>query len=160
MVRRGDPVSFTAVAKRAGVSHWLGYADGVREHIDAARTQQDRKPHPDRQTGLSPSAASLNTDLELTRTDNGKLRAERDQLKAALRRRLGEQLDQRSNQSLVDRVDELAEHNHRLAPETDRLRTDNDTLRQRLAEAEEYLAGVRTALRRMMHHKNTADRAG
>ncbi|SDS97706.1 DUF6262 family protein [Actinoplanes derwentensis] len=160
MFRRGDPVSFTAVAKRAGVSHWLVYADGVREHIDAARTQQDRKPHRDQQTGLAPSTASLNTDLELTRTDNSKLRAERDQLKAALRRRLGEQLNQLSNQSLVDRVDELAEHNQRLAAEADRLRTDNDTLRQRLAEAEEDLTGVRAALRRMMHHKNTADPAG
>jgi len=160
MVQRGDPVSFAAVAKAAGVSHWLVYAEGVREHIEAARTQQDRKPRRERQAGLSPSAASLATDLELARADNGKLRAERDQLRAALRRRLGEQLDQLSNQSLVDRVDELAQHNQRLTAEAERLRADNETLRQRLAEAEEDLAGVRTALRRMVHQTNAGDPAG
>jgi regulator of replication initiation timing len=161
MVRRGDPVSFAAVARGAGVSHWLVYAEGLREHIEAARTQQDGKPRRDRQAGLSPSAASLTTDLELARADNSKLRAERDQLRAALQRRLGEQLDQLSSQSLIDRVDELTQHNQRLADETKRLQEDNSTLRHRLEEAEEDLAGARAALRRLMHQKNiTGDPAG
>lgn len=161
LVRRGDPVSFAAVARGAGVSHWLVYAEGLREHIEAARAQQDGKPRRDRQAGLSPTAAGLATDLELARADNSKLRAERDQLKAALQRRLGEQLDQLSNQSLIERVDELTQHNQRLADEANRLQETNSTLRQRLEETEEDLAGARAALRRLMHQKNiTGDPAG
>ena len=36
----GASITFTAVAKAAGVSTWLVYADGIREHIDAARHRQ------------------------------------------------------------------------------------------------------------------------
>ena len=157
MVRSGDPVSFAAVAKAAGVSHWLVYSEGLRGHIEAARTQQEGKPRRDRQVGLSPSAASLTADLELARAETSKLRGERDQLKAALQRSLGQQLDQLSNQSLVDRVDELTLHNQQLVAETDRLQEDNETLRHRVEEVEEDLAGARTALRRMMHQRNTGD---
>jgi regulator of replication initiation timing len=70
-------------------------------------------------------------------------------------------LDQLSSQSLIDRVDELTQHNQRLADETKRLQEDNSTLRHRLEEAEEDLAGARAALRRLMHQKNiTGDPAG
>ena len=34
----GAAITFTAVANAAGVSTWLVYADGIREHIDAARS--------------------------------------------------------------------------------------------------------------------------
>lgn len=157
MVRSGDPVSFAAVAKAAGVSHWLVYSEGLRAHIEAARSQQDGKPRRERETGLSPSVAGLSTDLELARAETSKLRGERDQLKAALQRSLGEQLDQLSSQSLVDRVDELTQHNQQLAAATDRLQEDNEALRRRLEEAEDDLSGARTALRRMVHQKNTGD---
>jgi chromosome segregation ATPase len=154
MLRRGDPVSYTAVAKAAGVSHWLVYAEGIREHIETARAQQHDKPRRDRQAGLNPSAASLATDLQLAREDNHKLRAERDQLKAALRRQLGEQLNQLSHQSLLDRLNELTQHNQQLTAETERLRQANTALRHQLQTTEEDLAGARTALRRMMHQTN------
>jgi len=36
----GAPITFTAVATAAGVSTWLVYSDGIREHIDAARHRQ------------------------------------------------------------------------------------------------------------------------
>ncbi len=157
MVRSGDPVSFAAVAKAAGVSPWLVYSEGLRGHIEAARTQQEGKPRRDRQVGLSASAASLTADLELARAETSKLRGERDQLKAALQRSLGGQLDQLSTQSLVDRVDELTQLNQQLAAETDCLQEDNESLRRRLEEAEEDLSGARTALRRMVHQKNTGD---
>ena len=160
MIRRGDPVSFTAVAKAAGVSHWLVYADGIRERIETARAQQNDKPRRDQQTGLSPGAASLATDLQLARAENSKLRTERDQLKAALQRQLGDQLDRLSHQSLVERVDELTQHNQQFSGENERLQQDNEALRHRLAETEDDLAGTRTALRRLMHQTNLTDPAG
>lgn len=160
MIRRGDPVSFTAVAKAAGVSHWLVYADGIREPIETARARQNDKPRRDQQTGLSPSAASLATGLQLARAENSKLRTERDQLKAALQRQLGDQLDRLSHQSLVERVDELTQHNQQFSGENERLQQDNEALRHRLAETEDDLAGTRTALRRLMHQTNLTDPAG
>jgi hypothetical protein len=42
MEASGASITFTAVANAAGVSTWLVYAHGIREHIDAARARQ---PH-------------------------------------------------------------------------------------------------------------------
>ena len=36
----GASITFAAVAKAAGVSTWIVYAEGIREHIDAARRRQ------------------------------------------------------------------------------------------------------------------------
>ncbi|MFD0443921.1 hypothetical protein ACFQ10_17980 [Streptomyces indonesiensis] len=40
MKAKGEPITFLGVAKAAGVSNWLVYAEGVREHIEAARKSQ------------------------------------------------------------------------------------------------------------------------
>ena len=37
METAGQPITAAAVATAAGVSTWLVYADGIREHLDAAR---------------------------------------------------------------------------------------------------------------------------
>ncbi|MGH3755741.1 MAG: hypothetical protein ACRDRP_24250 [Pseudonocardiaceae bacterium] len=63
---QGEPISFAAVARHAQVSTWLVYAEGIREHINAARARQAAQPTTDRRAGRSPSTASLHTDLELT----------------------------------------------------------------------------------------------
>ncbi|MFL6119355.1 hypothetical protein, partial [Actinophytocola sp.] len=44
MERDREPVTFATVARAANVSTWLVYADGVREHIDAARQRQATQP--------------------------------------------------------------------------------------------------------------------
>ena len=48
MVRREEPVTFAAVAKEAGVSNWLVYAEGVRERIEQARRRQPDRPRRNR----------------------------------------------------------------------------------------------------------------
>ena len=40
METAGQPITAAAVAAAAGVSTWLVYADGIREHLDAARARQ------------------------------------------------------------------------------------------------------------------------
>ncbi|WP_405775750.1 DUF6262 family protein [Streptomyces sp. NBC_01538] len=150
LLAQGDPVTFAAVARAAGVSNWLVYADGVREHIDKARAQQASSPARDRQSGSTASTASLRTDLELSRTEIRALREERDKLKAALQRSLGQQLDQAAAKELVARIDELTSHNHELSGRLNQAQQDNRELRQRLQEAEDDLAAVRASLRRMI----------
>jgi len=41
----GTPVTQAAVAAAARVSTWLVYADGVREHVQAARQRQTERGH-------------------------------------------------------------------------------------------------------------------
>ncbi|MFF1460553.1 DUF6262 family protein [Streptomyces sp. NPDC058330] len=154
MTARGDAVTFAAVAKTAGVSNWLVYAEGVREHIEAARKKQAGQPRREAQAGLSSSTASLKTDLELSKQQVTALRTERDQLKAALQRQLGQQLDQVGAADLVARVDELTWQNDALASETARLRKKNGELEESLREAEEDLAAARSSLRRMIRAEN------
>jgi hypothetical protein len=85
----GTPVTATAVATAAGVSTWLAYADGVREHVQAARQRQA-------QHGQIPATApagsepvtqtSLRTDLAIARQEIRQMHAERDKLRSRQRR--------------------------------------------------------------------------
>lgn len=154
MAARGDAVTFAAVAKAAGVSNWLVYAEGVREHIEVARKKQEGQPRRKAQAGRSASAASLATDLELSKQQVTALRAERDQLKAALQRQLGQQLDQVGAADLVARVDELTRQHAELTADRDILQRQKVELGERLAEAEDDLAAARSSLRRMIRSEN------
>ena len=155
MMTRGEQVSFAAVARKAGVSNWLVYAPGVREHIDQARARQATQPQRDRQVGTAVSAASLLTDLEHCRAQNRALRAERDQLKVALQRSLGHQADQLANAPLVERINELTALAQQVTGERDQARREKADLEQRLSETEDDLAAARTSLRRMIRSENT-----
>ena len=79
---------------------------------------------------------------------------ERDQLKAALQRSLGHQLDQLGNSDLVVRVDELTEAAQRLTGERDDARAETAALQRQVATLEDDLAASRTSLRRMIREGN------
>ncbi|WP_222872030.1 DUF6262 family protein [Streptomyces sp. WAC01526] len=151
MAARGDAVTFAAVAKTAGVSNWLVYFEEVHEHIEAARKKQKVQPH--RQARADPSASP--TDLELSRQQAAVLRTERDQLKVALQRHLGQQLDQISTAALAARIEELTHQNDELVSEAVRLRRGKTELEERLTEAEDDLAAGRSSLRRIIDAENT-----
>ncbi|WP_151482097.1 DUF6262 family protein [Streptomyces albicerus] len=150
MLAQGDPVTFAAVARTAGASNWLVYADGVREHIEKARTQQASRPAHDRLTGGAMSTASIRTDLELARAEIRALREERDHLKGVLQRNLGQQLDQVASKDLVVRIDELTTHNHELTARFNQAQAESGELQRRLREAEDDVAAARSSLRRMI----------
>ncbi|MGW3240307.1 hypothetical protein [Streptomyces olivaceus] len=82
------------------------------------------------------------------------MRQERDQLKAALQRSLGHQLDQIGKADLVARVDELTEAAQRLTGERDAARAENSVLQWHIAALEDDLAASRTSLRRMIREGN------
>jgi predicted nuclease with TOPRIM domain len=149
-----EPVTFAAVARAANVSTWLVYADGIRDHVEAARKRQAAQPVQDQRAGLSPSAASLRTDLELARHEIKDLRGERDKLRQNLQKQLGRQLDQLTHRELVARLDELTQHNQRLADQNRQLTAGSERLQQRVTELEDDLAAARTSLRRMIRETN------
>lgn len=75
----GASITFTAVAKAAGVFTWLVYADGIREHIDAARRRQahhSTAPAPTPSSKHTTTSASLRTDLAIAREQIKTLPAE------------------------------------------------------------------------------------
>ncbi|WJV51741.1 DUF6262 family protein [Streptomyces flavofungini] len=154
MKAKGESVTFAAVARAAGVSRWLLYTEGLREHVEAAITSQTKGERRAKQAGRDASAASLATDLALVREENKALREERDRLKKAVQRSLGAQLDQTGTRELTTRVNELLAAVERTALERDEIRAERDALQRKLTETEDDLAAAREAGRRMLKQVN------
>ncbi|WP_327298996.1 MULTISPECIES: DUF6262 family protein [unclassified Streptomyces] len=154
MKTRGEAVSFLAVARTAGVSSWLVYAEGVREHIEAAMKSQAKADRRTRQAGRDASAVSLATDLALVREENKALRDECDRLKKAVQRSLGAQLDQAGTKELNQRVNELLAAVERITLERDEIRAERDDFKRRLTETEDDLSAAREAGKRMLKQIN------
>ncbi|MFF5365361.1 hypothetical protein ACFY4I_39235 [Streptomyces scabiei] len=77
-----------------------------------------------------------------------------ERLKGAVRRSLGQQLDQFGAADLGVRVDELAEDDLRLRGERDEAMARTNELAAQLGEVEDDLATARTSLRRMVRAEN------
>jgi chromosome segregation ATPase len=154
MARNKEPITFAAVARAASVSTWLVYAEGIREHIEATRQRQANQRVPDQRAGLSPSAASLHTDLQLARHEIKQLRADRDKLRQNLQKQLGRQLDAFTHGELIARIEELTQHNQRLTDQNCQLAAANEQLHSRAGELEDDLTATRTSLRRMIRNTN------
>lgn len=141
------------VARAANVSHWLVYAEGMREHIETARRRQGRTAA----NGARASAkepAGWKVENQLLQEDNRRLREEVERLKGAVRRSLGQQLDQFGAADLGTRVDETTRDNQRLEDELARALARVDELTGQLNEAQDDLAAARTSLRRMIRTEN------
>ncbi|MEV6736327.1 DUF6262 family protein [Streptomyces sp. NPDC051104] len=155
LLTRGEPVTFTGVAKAAAVSTWLVYAPGVREHIEAARTQQARTAARGDEPRSAGGAMSTRTDLEVLRADNKRLRGQVSDLKEALQRQLGRQLDQLQATDLTDRIGELTAQNQELHSQLTQLQHENQELERKLAETNDDLVAARASLRRMIRIENS-----
>lgn len=157
----GAPITFAAVAKAAGVSTWLVYADGIREHIDAARHRQNNHHRP-AQTATTPSgthtttSASLRTDLAIAQDQIKTLRAERDQLQQRLRLQLGAELEAPDQAHLTARVADLEALNRQLVAERDARTIEAQTAKRRVGELEDELSAARESLRRVIKTQNRA----
>lgn len=158
MKANDEPITFLGVARAARVSNWLVYAEGVREHVEAARKGQAARTAREQRAGTTASTASLATDLELTRDELRRTRDERDRLKAKVQRGLGHQVAQAGTTELAARIRdltakagqqdaELAQARTQLAELTAELTAERDT-------ALDEVAGLRAALRQMTRQQN------
>jgi len=155
----GTPVTAAAVAATAGVSSWLVYAEGVREHLDAARRRQAERgtaPVPSAAPGnhASLTPASLRTDLAIAREQIRGLRAERDQLRARLRLQLGAEIEGPERAELITRVANLEAVGRQLAAERDARTAEADLARRHVRELEDDLAAARESLRQVIKSQN------
>jgi hypothetical protein len=155
----GTPVTATAVATAAGVSTWLVYADGVREHLEAARRRQAECGHtpgpvtpPAR--GEPVTHASLRTDLAIARDEIRRLRAERDKLRARLRLQLGAEIEGPDRAELIARVASLEAASRQLASERDARAAEASHAQRRVRELEDELTAARESLRRVIRQAN------
>jgi predicted nuclease with TOPRIM domain len=112
------------------------------------------QPSTDRATGRTATQAGLAADLELVREQIKQLRAERDKLRDQVRLQHGQQLDQLSNRSLIERIDELTANNQRLADQQRAAADENEHLCNHVNELTDDLTAARTSLRRVMRQLN------
>lgn len=156
----GASITFTAVAKAAGVSTWLVYAEGIREHIDAARHRQSNHHRgsgtPTAASTQPTTLASLRTDLAIAREQIKALRTERDKLQQRLRLHLGAELEAPDRAHLTARVADLETINRQLVADRDARAIEAQTAKGRVAELEDELSAARESLRRVIKTQNRA----
>lgn len=153
----GTPITFSAVAKTAAVSTWLVYAEGVREHLEAARQRQADHPtprlsHPPDMARTTPD--SLRTDLAIARQEIARLRAECDQLAQRLRLQLGAEIEGPDRLQLISRVGDLETVNRQLVAERDALTINAATATRRISDLDDDLTAARESLRRVIKEHN------
>jgi hypothetical protein len=149
MAATGEKITFLALARTARVSNWLVYAEGLREHIEDAIKKQGGAAQRETGEGLHTSAESLAADLELATAELRLLRAERDQLKAAMARL-------RETEAERDRLREALKESEEKLESTlkeNRLSSSNRAERgQAVAEADDRLVASR--IRAVEHEIN------
>ncbi|MET3142797.1 UNVERIFIED_ORG: hypothetical protein ABIB13_002515 [Arthrobacter sp. UYEF2] len=155
----GTPVTAAAVAATAGVSNWLVYADGVREHLDAARRRQAEHGttsvptvSPDSHASVTP--ASLRTDLAIAREQIRLLRTERDKLRSRLRLQLGAEIEGPERAELITRVATLEAAGRQLAAERDARAAEATQAQRHVQELEDDLTAARDSLRQVIKTRN------
>ncbi|GGQ23564.1 DUF6262 family protein [Streptomyces mutabilis] len=150
----GTRITFARVAKEAGVSNWLTYSPGLREHIEAARRHQEQHGIEARIDAVPPqsrvSNASLKTDLALAQQQIKELREERNRLRERLRLQLGAELDCTDSSALMARLDELSRENALLTRDIQQAQADNRALHATVEGLEDDLTAARQSLRKMM----------
>lgn len=152
--RAGAKITFARVAKEAGVSSWLAYSPGLREHIDAARRRQEELGIEATADAVPPqtrvSNASLKTDLSLAQQQVKELREERNRLRERLRIQLGTELNHTDSSELTARVEELNCANAALTKDLQQAQADNRALHDTIEGLEDDLTAARQSLRKMM----------
>jgi len=147
----GETVTFPAVARAAGVSTWLVYAPGIREHVESAR--QRRATAATQKDTVAP--AGLRVEIASARAEIKTLRAERDRLQQRLRLHLGAEIDGPQRSELIARLADLETINRRLVAERDARSSEERAHDRRVQELEDELTAARESLRRMIRAKNT-----
>ena len=158
MTEAGEAIRFPAVARRAGVSVSLLYAD--RDLLARIADARDRQ----RQAGAERAArlptrslvteASLRTDLAVAQNEIRRLRAERDKLRGRLRLQLGAEIDGPDRADLIARVAALEAASRQFAAERDARAAEASHAQRRVLELEDELTAARESLRRAIRQAN------
>lgn len=166
MAEAGDPISFPAVARRAGVSVSLLYADNdLLTRIAEARDRQ-RQAGVDRAARLPARSlvteASLRADVANAKEQNRRLTGELVLLRDRLARDLGTTADVARGRATNPLLDQLEERAAELETDNARPRQQVGRLEADTRELAENLDAAREMNRELMNEVNrrTSERAG
>ena len=142
------------------MSSWLVYADGVREHREAARPRQaehggtpaSAAAPGGNQAPVTP--ASLRADLAIAREEIRQLRAERGKLRHRLRLQPGAETDGADQAGLITRVAVLEATARQLIAERDARTAEADLAQRRARELDDDLTAARDSLRQVIKSQN------
>lgn len=147
----GEAITFPALARAAGVSTWLAYSPGIREHVESAR--QRHSVATTQKDIVAP--AGLRAELASARQEIKSLRAERDKLSQRLRLQIGAEIDGPQRSELIARLADLETVNRRLVAERDARGSEERAHDRRVGELEDELTAARESLRRMIRAGST-----
>jgi chromosome segregation ATPase len=158
MVEAGEPITFPAVARRAGVSVSLLYADAeLAGRIGGARARQ-RQAGQDRAWQLPirslVTEASLRADLANAKEQNRQLVEELTALKHRLARDLGAEADVVAGRQLSPLLDQLEERAAELEADNHQLRERVRRLEADIRELTDTLEAARGLNRDLMQEVN------
>jgi Family of unknown function (DUF6262) len=153
----GARISFTAVAREAGVSTWLVYNNPeLKRAITDAMKHPPRHDEPPRPAESPTSQASLRTDLELARHEITVLRRSERKLRERLQRTLGAEIEQIDRSELVAHIADLETLVTNLRTENTGLAEANTRLTQLTTQQHDDLDTANTLLRRYMKQASRA----
>jgi hypothetical protein len=158
MIDAGEPVSFPAVARRAGVSVSLLYADKeLAGRLAQARSRQQdagQQRHWRLPARSLISQHSLRADLANAKDQIRRLNQELAVLRDRLSHQLGAQADTASGRASPSLLDQLEQQTFELHAENLRLRQRIEELQSALCESNETLEAARAMNRELMAEIN------
>lgn len=160
LAETGDPISFPAVARRAGVSVSLLYADAdLAARIAAARDRQ-RQAGTDRAWQLPARSLvteqSLRTELANTKDQTRRLTDEVTVLRDRLARHLGADADIARGRQLTPLLDQAETRAAELEADNNTLRQQITQLQDEVRELNDTLHAARATNRELMNELNRA----
>lgn len=164
MIDSGEPITFPAVARRAGVSVTLLYSDpDLVARLSEARTRQQTAGR-DRAWRLPARSLvteqSLRADLANANDQIHRLREEVAVLRERLSRSLGEEADQASGRTTSPLLDQLEQRTATLESDNAELREQVTRLEAELREANETLEAARAMNRQFINDMNRSAASG
>lgn len=150
----GAPITAAAIASTAAVSTWLVYADGLRDHLDAARQRQADRPPSTAENPAPVTPDSVHTDLAIATAEIRRLRADNDKLRNRLRLQLGAEIEGPERAQLIERVATLDDVNRQLLTERDARAAELGLANRRIRELEDDLTAARDSLRQLIKDQN------
>ncbi|SDJ00241.1 hypothetical protein SAMN04488693_1446 [Arthrobacter subterraneus] len=143
--KAGRSITAAGIARSAGVSTWLIYnAPDLLEAVRSAAAQNHAKEDVDRKpTDSAPTINSLRNEVLMLNARLTRTAAERDQLKKALRNKIGAQLELETTGELKTRIGLLERSLERARLDLEDSQSRNSLLRDDLEDAQDELRAAR-----------------
>lgn len=156
--KAGRSITVSGIARSAGVSTWLIYnVPDLLEAVRSAAAHSHAKEDAGRKsTGSAPTMNGLGNEVVMLSARLTRTAAERDQLKKALRKKIGEQLELETQGELKTRIGLLERSLERARVDLEESQTRSSLLRDDLEDAQDELRAARR-INQMLMRENSQE---